>query len=177
TDAAPFNSSKDSDLILRSSDSVDFFVFKSLIQIVAPEFDEVFPSRSKTDDGKFVIHITQDSKVLHQLLSIIYHYIDEAEISDFQLYISVAEAAHDCKMATIEKRLRRLALNSPLLVKEPLKVYVLATALRWEDVAKLAALNTLSLPLQEMTYIEELSRITGEDLYRLVNFRFRCGKA
>ncbi|KIL64171.1 hypothetical protein M378DRAFT_163655 [Amanita muscaria Koide BX008] len=171
----PFNSSKEADLIIRSSDSVSFFVLKSLIHLVSPQFDQVFPSR-KTDDGKFLIHVPQDSKVLHQLLSIIYHYINEADISDFQLYISVAEAARDCKMTTIEKRLRRLPLNSPLIVKEPLKVYALATALRCEDAAKLAALNTLSLPLQEMGYIKELSRITGEDLYRLVNFRFKCGE-
>ncbi|KIL69205.1 hypothetical protein M378DRAFT_21413 [Amanita muscaria Koide BX008] len=178
TDAPePFNSSKESDLILRSSDSVNFFVLKSLIHLVSPQFDQVFPSRSKADDGKIVIHVTQDSKVLRQLLSIIYYYIDELDIRDFQLYIAVAEAAHYCKMAVIEKKLRKLILNSPLIMKEPLKLYVLATVLRWEDVVKLAALNTLSLPLQEMIYIGEFSRISGEDLYRLINFRFKCGEA
>ncbi|KAM6491626.1 hypothetical protein JOM56_012870 [Amanita muscaria] len=173
----PFSSSKESDLILRSSDSVDFFVLKSLIQLVAPKFDEVFPSRGKTDDGKSLIHVVQDSKVLHQLLSIIYHYIDEADITDIRLYIAVAKAADDYKMNTIQKRLRRLALNSPLIAKEPLRVYVIGAALRWKAVAKLAALNTLSLPLQEMAYIKELSMITGEDLFRLVDFRSECGEA
>jgi hypothetical protein len=56
-------------------------------------------------------------------------------------------------------------------------MYILASALGWAELAKLAAINTLSSPLQDMVYTDDFNLITGADLYRLVSFRFRCADA
>ena len=56
-------------------------------------------------------------------------------------------------------------------------MYIVASALGWTELAKSAAINTLSSPLQDLGYMDEFSLITGGDLYRLVSFRFRCADA
>ena len=56
-------------------------------------------------------------------------------------------------------------------------MYIVASALGWDELAKSAAINTLSSPLQDMGYMDEFDLITGADLYRLVSFRFRCADA
>ena len=56
-------------------------------------------------------------------------------------------------------------------------MYIVASALGWTEIAKSAAVNTLSGPLEDMTYMEEFDLITGADLYQLVSFRFRCADA
>lgn len=56
-------------------------------------------------------------------------------------------------------------------------MYIVASVLGWAELAKLAAVNTLSSPLQDMVYTDNFNLITGADLYRLVSFRFRCADA
>ena len=80
-------------------------------------------------------------------------------------------------MIIIETRLRKQAAASPLISQEPLRIYIVASALGWDELAKSAAINTLSSPLQDMGYMNEFNLITGADLYRLVSFRFRCADA
>ncbi|KAM6497251.1 hypothetical protein JOM56_007724 [Amanita muscaria] len=174
----PFGSSPAANLVLRSSDSVDFYVLEGLMRLVSPHFDGLFPlNNPRTKDGRAVICVAEDSKTMHQLLSIIYHHTDEVDIQDFELYTSIVKAVRVYRMATIESKLRKQALVSHLAAGESLRMYALATTLQWGDVAKAAALNTLPRPLSEISYLKELSWITGADLYRLVSFRFRCGDA
>jgi hypothetical protein len=44
-------------------------------------------------------------------------------------------------------------------------------------VTKIAAINTLSQPLRDMTFVDEFDQITGADLFRLMRFRFKCAGA
>ncbi|KIL69207.1 hypothetical protein M378DRAFT_21414 [Amanita muscaria Koide BX008] len=174
----PFGSSPAANLVLRSSDSVDFHVLEGLMRLVSPHFDSLFPlNNPHSKDGRAVIRVAEDSKTMHQLLSIIYHHIDEVDIQDFELYTSIVKAVRVYRMAIIESKLRKQALVSRLDASESLRMYALATTLQWGDVAKAAALNTLPEPLDEISDLKELSWITGADLYRLVSFRFRCGDA
>ena len=56
-------------------------------------------------------------------------------------------------------------------------MYIVASALGWAELAKSAAINTLSSPLQDMAHTDDFNLITGTDLYRLVSFRSRCANA
>ena len=56
-------------------------------------------------------------------------------------------------------------------------MYTVASALGWAELAKSAAINTFSNPLQDMVYTDDFNLITGADLYWLVSFRFRCADA
>ena len=67
----------DTNLILRSSDLVDFRVHKSVLAVVSPFFQALLslpqPSDSETVDGFPVIHLSEDSELLNWLVSILYH--------------------------------------------------------------------------------------------------------
>ncbi len=172
----PFRSSSMADLILRSSDSVDFFVIAALIRLVSPVFNEMFPLKEhQNKDGRPVIPVQESSQVILPLLRIIYHDMHELDIEDCQLYRDIVLTVRKYRMTSIERKLQKQITASSLILDEPLRIYILATMLGWADVQKVAAFNSLLQPLQGMTYIPELDLVTGADLYRLVHFRFRCG--
>lgn len=66
----------DANLIIRSSDSVDFRVHKPVLAMASSVFKDLFslpqPSDSKSDDDFPVVNLPEDSELLHCLLSIIY---------------------------------------------------------------------------------------------------------
>ena len=175
-DLGCFCSSSTTDLILRSSDSIDFFVIGPLVRLVSPVIDEMFPLKEhESKDGLPVIPVQESSKVLLPLLRVVYHDMDDLDTQDWELYRDIFLATRKYKMTSIERKLRKQVETSSLTLNQPLRIYILATMLGWKEVQKAAALNTLLQPLSEMTYISELSLVTGADLYRLVRFRLKCG--
>jgi len=66
----------DANLIVRSSDLVDFRVHKSVLAIASPIFSDALtlpqPSDSEVVDGFPMIQVSEDSEVLNCLLSILY---------------------------------------------------------------------------------------------------------
>ena len=171
-----FRSSSTADLVLRSSDSIDFFITGALVRVVSSVFDEMFPLKEhETKDGWPVICVQESSRTLHPLLRIVYHDMDELDTEDWQLYRDIVLAVRKYKMASIERKLRKQVTASSLILNQSLRIYILATMFGWKEVQKAAVLNMLSQPLSEMAYISELSLLTGADLYRLVRFRFDCG--
>ena len=179
----PFDITAKSDVILRSNDLVDFYVLEDLVLAAShSSSSSITPfllgiANGETADGRTIINVAEDSEVLHHLLSLIYHISDELVIQSCRLYIQVVLAVRRYGMTTIETRLRKQAAASPLISLVPLQMYIVASALGWAELAKSAAINTLSSPLQYMGYVDELNLITGADLYRLVSFRFRCADA
>ncbi|KAK2462739.1 hypothetical protein APHAL10511_005257 [Amanita phalloides] len=176
----PFDSSATSDIILRSSDGIDFFVLEILIRIASPSLGLTILSetaKGHVRNGRAVVQIPEESSILHHMLCFIYPYSDQLDMHNCQSYIQVVLAIRRHGMAAIEARLRTQAASTPLCRKEPLRAYIVASALGWDDLAKSAALNTLYRPLADMRYTEEFNLITGADLQRLVSFRFRCADA
>ena len=171
-----FRSSSTTDLILRSSDSIDFFVIGALVRLISPIFDEMFPLKEhESKDGLPVIPVQESSKVLLPLLRVVYHDMDDLDTQDWELYRDICLAMRRYKMTSIERKLRKQVEKSSLTIDQPLRIYILAAMLGWREVQKAAAFNTLLQPLSEMTYISELSLVTGADLYRLVRFKLKCG--
>ncbi|KAK2462746.1 hypothetical protein APHAL10511_005264 [Amanita phalloides] len=174
----PFDSSAPSDIILRSSNGVDFFVIESLIRIASPSQSlTLLNPGGQVRDGRTVFQIPEESSVLYQLLCLIYPYADQLDMHNCRLYIWVVLALRRYGMTATETRLQAQAATTPLLSKEPMRVYIVASALGWNDLAKSAALNTLSQPLAEMVYMEQFDLITGMDLHQLMAFRFKCADA
>ncbi|KAK2462736.1 hypothetical protein APHAL10511_005254 [Amanita phalloides] len=69
-----FRSLPNTDLILRSSDSIDFFVSSTLIRLVSSIFDSMFPLKDhESQDGRPIISIQESSKVLLRIVRVIYH--------------------------------------------------------------------------------------------------------
>ncbi|KAF8634595.1 hypothetical protein AX17_004184 [Amanita inopinata Kibby_2008] len=176
---SPFESSAEADVILRSSDSIDFFVSRALLQLMTPVFNSMISSNGGSDntkDGLVVVPIMADSIALSRLLLIIYHYADVPDARD-ALYLDIGLIARKYNMQIIEKQLRRQLHASHLITEEPLRAYCIAVNFGWGDEARLAASNTLIKPLQDLAYSNELKRISGADFYHLLKYRFRCVNA
>jgi hypothetical protein len=162
-----------------SSDSVDFYVSQHLLRLISPAFGDMLTETAteESKNGLKVVCVADDSEVLHYFFLMIYQRIDEPPIQDLKLYADICLIARRYKVPAIEARLKKALLASKLLEEQPLRVYAIATALNWMDVAKTAALDTFLEPLEKaMTDVPELKRISGGDLFRLVDYRLRCTK-
>jgi BTB/POZ domain len=66
----------DANIIIRSSDLVDFRVHKSVLAMASPFFKDLLslpqPSDSETFDGLPVVQLSEDSELLNSLVSILY---------------------------------------------------------------------------------------------------------
>ena len=171
-----FVASSNGNLILRSSDLVDFFVIEGLIRFVSPFFDGKFPLKEHEEvDGRPVIIVPERSEVLRGLLNLIYPGEDDPGMPDCRLWGEMVRAARKLEIATAEKKLEKQGMA--LAYREPLRMYAVASSLDFVEMARIAALNTLSQPLKDRTFVDELDQITGADLFRLMRFRFNCAGA
>ncbi|KAF8631973.1 hypothetical protein AX15_002107 [Amanita polypyramis BW_CC] len=167
-----FESSNRADAILRSSDSVNFFVFKALLSLVSPAFDQM--KATKVENSLPVFDLEEDSDTLRRLLLLIYPHGGKHQNNRVGSYLSLGKVIQKYKMSTVEEKLKQQLLASPLLMTNPVHVFTVSVILGWSDVAKAAAMNTLNEPLEEMPFIEEMRQLTGADLYWLVQYRFQC---
>ena len=179
-----FGETTKADVILRSKDLVNFYVLEDVVRTAShssSSSDTPFPfgiaNGETSANGLAIINVAEDSEVLRHLLSFIYHISDGFDNLTCRLCIQVVLAARRYGITIIETRFRKQAAASPLMSMEPLWMYIVASALGWAELTKSAAINTLSSPLQNMVYTDNLNLITGADLYRLVSFRFRCADA
>ena len=66
----------DANLIIRSSDNINFRVHKSLLAMASPFFNDLLslpqPSESEIVDGLSVVRLPESSELLNSLLSILY---------------------------------------------------------------------------------------------------------
>ena len=171
-----FSASPTGNIVLRSSDSVDFFVIEGLIRFVSPFFDKKFPLGEHEEvDGRPVIDVLEDSTVLRYLLDLIYPASEELDIPDCHLYRELVRAARKFEMSKVVERLQKQGIA--LAYEEPLRMYAIAISLGLDEVAEVAARETLSQPLQEMSFVAEFYQITGADMFRLMRYRFNCADA
>ena len=111
--AAPFDHAK-ADIILRSSDNIDFRVFKFFLSLASPFFETLFdiPQPAEDDgdqgvkDGLAVVPVTEDSKTLDSLLRFCYPctLTDDPKLEVLQDAMEVLEAARKYSLDVIEKR-------------------------------------------------------------------------
>ncbi|KAF8632907.1 hypothetical protein AX15_001632 [Amanita polypyramis BW_CC] len=127
------------------------------------------------EHGLPIFAIPEDGQTLHSLLSILYHVTDELDLHDIQSSPRAVLATRTYKMPLMEEKMKKCVSLS--VSKESLRVYILATMLGWNDMAKEAAFRTLSQPLKDLSYTKEFSHIVGADLYRFLVYRFKCAEA
>jgi len=179
TAQAPFDNS-DCDIILRSTDAVDFHVFKLILSLASPVFKDMFtlPQGLQSDMSSVpIIPVAETSTILRSLLLLCYptanptfNNLDDAE--------AVMEAA---KKYDIEGALSRGGdlVMAQFLPTESLRLYVLCCRFRWRQHVQTVAARTLD--------IKDLGRprseyagwkfVTGLDYERLLVYHHQCGVA
>ena len=179
TAGAPFDDTR-ADVILRSSNGVDFCVFKIILSLASPIFADMFsipspsPASSETFRDKLpVVMLSEDSIVLDLALRRCYpiRCPELVELRD----------AH--ALLEFERKYQVDALNPPLthylmsaVERDPVSAYILATKYQYEDVAKIAARSCLKLPISKFR-CDALRYVTGEEYQALIEYHSSCGAA
>jgi hypothetical protein len=171
-------------VVLRSSDNVDFFVFKSILAKVSVVFRDMFDlpnaapevsSPLESDNqrhGLPVIQVTETSSTLNIILRLCYP-VENPDISNLEDIRLFLEARRKYMIEafdqTIEDALSQIAESRPFAV------FALASRYALEDVANDAAKQMLCFSQADVLVGESaLKDITGEQYHRLIQYRRDC---
>ncbi|KAH9965378.1 hypothetical protein BC827DRAFT_1184231 [Russula dissimulans] len=178
----PFNA-RDADLIIRSSDQVDFHVHQSILGMASVVFEDMFtvpgPSPREQGQNKSVINLTEDSKTLHRLLAMIYP-LPPSMPETLEDALSLLAACHKYQMDSTITCIRSLLkdFEPPLFTAQnSFHAYGVARRYHLKDEALVAARLTLERPLNFNECGEDLQFISGADFIRLLRYRAECAKA
>ncbi|KAH8110197.1 hypothetical protein DFH11DRAFT_1730529 [Phellopilus nigrolimitatus] len=185
--SSPFDDPQ-ADLILRSSDLIDFRVMKCILALASPIFKVMFslPQPKQDPDAEPsppVVPVPEPSAVLDPLLRILYP-TPPPELLDVDEIGGVLEAAHKYDMdgAMINARSAlRACLEREKAQKKPtsevaIAVYALACRFKLADEARLAARAFLAGPLDH-PFVSQLEHLSAASYYHLLDYHRRVGDA
>ncbi|KAF7966150.1 hypothetical protein HWV62_39930 [Athelia sp. TMB] len=181
---APFNHAG-ADVILRSSDSVDFRVFKIFLSFGSPFFEDMFSlpqsagDSSETRDGLPVALMPETAKILRMLLAMCYPMgaTDQPALDKLEEVDMLLNAAIKYGLEGVEKRAREALVAPPCLRGNEIRVFAIACRHKMDAEARSAARATLERPILEMDSGPELEQLSGAKVFALLKYHKACIKA
>ncbi|EED78396.1 predicted protein [Postia placenta Mad-698-R] len=181
--AAPFNRLS-ADVILRSSDRVNFRVWKNILAEASPFFHDLFSlpqpvtaasgKQQDEDDSVSVVPMTEDSVVLDKLLRFCYP-IRDPEFASLDELRPVIDAAKKYLMDEALQLLRTRLLAFASV--SPISTYAVAIRYGLEEEARHAAKCFLGHAWEwDKIYVPELEDISAGAYHRLLEYHRRCGE-
>jgi len=179
TDAPPPFNKPTADVILRSSDLVDFHVRRGILAEASDVFDDMFllpqpPATeilAETRNGQPVIPVDEESGTLERLLRLCYPG-KAPSIGDLDDLRPVIRTAVKYDMPEVLEALKE-TLRS-FMDTLPIRVYAIALIFKFEDEAKAAAKASLAFPAEDAD-APELAEITGKAFNNLLKYHRACG--
>src|SRR6266850_3465091 len=173
----------DANLIIRSSDLVNFRVHKAVLAMASPFFKDLLslpqPSDSESVDGLPVVQLTEDAELLHSLVSILYPVPSVIPDScEKVLYLLAACQKYD--MLKAQSHIRAEVDRStpwgflPPFGSTAFRAYAIASEKGLIPEMERAARRTLDQPMTFETLGEGLRLFQGSALRDLARFRKRC---
>lgn len=166
------------DVILRSSDDVDFRVHKLILSEASTAFEGMFSvpqpiSPSTPNKGDLpVVRMAETAETLNALLGVLYPGRG-SQLFDLSVVGEVLIAAEKYGMSGVLKQMEHVLLQRDIVEKEPMKVYALACHCGMQRAAAAAAKETLLHPMPG-SHIPEFSLMSGSAFYSLVQYRRTC---
>ncbi|KAG0709448.1 hypothetical protein DFH29DRAFT_231260 [Suillus ampliporus] len=182
TAEAPFDN-PDCDVILRSTDGVNFHVFKLILSLASPVFKDMFtlPQNTLQSDVSSVpvIPVSEDSTTIQFLLLLCYPYPAPAPTFDsLNDAKAVVQAAMKYDMQANLSRVGDLII-AQLLPQHTLDIYALFCQVGWQHHAQIAA--TKALEIKDLgrpsNGFDGMRDITVLDYHRLLVYHYECGVA
>ena len=180
---APFDE-PDADFILRSSDNVDFRVYRMFLAYASPVFKDMFAlpqvpqsdNSNETKDGLPVVQMTEKKKTVEMLLLRCYPMaaVDPPALEELEDVCALLEAAIKYNVERVEKRVRGGLVAPHFLETDPIRVFAIACRYSLLEEAKVAARATLSQPILSRPYGPELEFMTAGKFYRLLQYHGEC---
>lgn len=185
--SAPFDD-HDADVILRSSDNVDFRVYKLLLSMGSPFFKDMFSlpqadttaadGISETKDGLPVIQVSETAVTLRMLLSMCYPMgaVDLPALDKLEKVALLLDAAVKYSFERVEKRVREALVSPQCMHGNEVRVFAIACRHRMGAEAKAAARACLEQPILEVEEASELESLSAVRFLRLLKYHGKCVK-
>ncbi|KAH9924414.1 uncharacterized protein B0H18DRAFT_1012086 [Fomitopsis serialis] len=186
-DAPPPFNKRAADVILRSSDHVDFRVRQSILAESSPFFEAMFSlpqlpesrkrkERDETEyrDGIPIVDMSEGSRVLDALLRFCYP-VEDPALPYLKVTCEVLEAARKFDMTYVVAQVKKQFLSRA--AQQPLQAYIVAVTRGWVDEMREAAKCTLRREMRWDAYIPEMEQISAGAWYRLRAYHSACSEA
>lgn len=183
---SPFDDT-DAEIVLRSSDNVDFYVHKWPLSRASSVFKDMFsipspnnPSNAdELKDGIPIVHMTENSAVLDTILRLSYP-TDKPSISSELSFVRALSEAMDkyAMIKTFPQTLESIMLEAAAV--RPFAVYAIACHYQMFEVANRIARITLRLPLDlsaEYVSKEDLDSMTTSQYHQLLRYHQQSSRA
>ncbi|KAF8262692.1 hypothetical protein EI94DRAFT_1743016, partial [Lactarius quietus] len=167
------------DVIVRSSDHVDFRVHKSILACSSPVFNDMFslpqPSDDEAVDGLQIVELTEDSELVRALITALYPIPSELPTSHDRI-LALLSAAQKYDMGPVQSSIRAEVCRkrgSLFTLNETQVFRAYAMASRWKLIPemKMAAHLSLDHPMTFDSLGDELRLFEGWALRALLKFR------
>ena len=184
--ASPFDHPQ-ADIILRSSDNIDFRVFKLFLSLASPVFETMFglpqPSEGadpdeETKDGLPVVSVSEGSKTLDALLRFCYPstLAEDPSLDGFMFATEILEASKKYSLDAIERIVCKALFVPKILEVDSLACFVVARRADLHEQCALAAKYSLREPLIPARF-EGVQFISSTDLLALLTYHKNCANA
>ncbi|KAI0690291.1 hypothetical protein C8T65DRAFT_700047 [Cerioporus squamosus] len=175
---APFDDD-DADIVFRSSDNVDFRLYKVIVAKASPVMRGMLtlPSDPSADAATPpVVRLTETARTLEHVFRLCCP-VEHPVITTVEDVHAVLEAARKYEMAAVTANLRWIIKQ--ILPKEPLRMYAIAYMLELEDVAREAAELLLEEPSFHIpsTPPPEFQILPSLAIYAVHMYRQKCVEA
>ncbi|KAH9024488.1 hypothetical protein EDB83DRAFT_2527198 [Lactarius deliciosus] len=168
------------DVVVRSSDRVNFPVHKAILASSSSVFGDMFsfpqPPNSGTVDGFPVVDLPEDAELIRSLITILYPIPSEIPAS-YDRILALLAAAQKYYMGAVQSSIRGEVARrqSPALDgAQAFRAYAIASSCRLIPEMKVAAFLTLDYPMTFEHLGDDLQLFTGRALHELSNFRKSC---
>ncbi|RPD57552.1 hypothetical protein L227DRAFT_472462, partial [Lentinus tigrinus ALCF2SS1-6] len=128
---------EDADIIFRSSDGVDFRLYKVIVSKLSPMLRDMLAVPPPPDvEGPPIVDVTEDARTLEHVFRLCCP-VKHPDITTVEEVYAVLQAARKYDMSAVTANMR--SPIKQLLPREPLRIYAIAYIFGMEDVARDAA--------------------------------------
>ncbi|KAF7799499.1 hypothetical protein EIP86_010734 [Pleurotus ostreatoroseus] len=166
------------DVILRTTDGLKFYVHTLLLSQGSPFFRSMFrlpqpqTSTDNNPDEPPVIDVQEPSETWNLILQLLYPVADPL-FRTLEQVKPVLEAAQKYQFDSIIANMQHVLTTPRFVEVYPLRVYALSCCYQLNDAARAAASYALRLPLLGAC-VEELDLIPASVYHRLLQYHMRC---
>jgi hypothetical protein len=181
--AGPPFDDPEADVIIRSFDNIDFYVFKTLLSFSSSVFKDMFhvaqgkPGDDELNDGLQVIHTDDSAETWRIFFRFVYPCCTAGPpmLKSLDEFSRVWEFSRKYGITGAEKMIAAELIAPRFLEMNPMRVFALACQHGLELEARVAAKQTLHLPILGRPHVAELENMTASNHHRLQEYHLRCG--
>ena len=176
---APFDDRR-ADLVLRSSDGVNFFVFKVVLSLASSVFADMFTlplpaAPQNSSDEPPVVQLPEDAETLDMALRYCYP-VPSPKVVTLRDARILLEFARKYQVDVIKDSDSLTRFLTDTVERNPAGIYALVSAYEYQDVAVKALRSSLMIPIYLLHSRELHDSTTREQYEALIHYHVRQGR-